>query len=414
MKMPASTKKYTTAAIAVVGVVTALAFLSDSRGFFIVRELFPSTWPALLVGSLAAALALFGETYEEGEGYETASLPRKIGNRRITKIGWFALALLVVTIWLGGYDLNALIQSKDNEWSEILQGEYERHRDLRYVHLPELGKGAAVPSQSPMARRKEGDPSGRVPLRPVVTQVGPLIAKDGDVIDYWAHCPTDNFDWMCQQSCGIEFASKYYSLREGQVSYRADKDTVTGKDQIVAVGSLRVGPEQPQEFAVIGLPSCNPIEVRVRGKLDELAATRAKWAENMAAVEPLRASVDKCLREHFPDSQCDTLGDLIGMGYLPPGYTLPTSDTLASVQLSPRPAKIVLTGTPQAGGCVISLETIFPAVPASMVPRDPTVRRAFVTEKERKGMAWGYQTTEPCNRAQTGVGGWYPAPPSLD
>jgi len=62
----------------------------------VVDSVFMSYWPALLAGVLGIGLALFGQTYKEAENSDAMTAPRRILHRKITSVGWCALALFVM------------------------------------------------------------------------------------------------------------------------------------------------------------------------------------------------------------------------------------------------------------------------------------------------------------------------------
>lgn len=111
--------------------------------------------------------------------------------------------------------------------------------------------------------------------------------------------------------------------------------------------------------------------------------TRAKWADNNSAVQPLKLAIAECLQQNSGTlASCDTLAELTSAS----GYaTLPTGTNIAAtggVSITGTTAAIVVTGTAAVKSCVV---TWTPTVTAN------TIQWAAVT------------SGTGCTKAQTGV-----------
>lgn len=81
--------------------------------------------------------------------------------------------------------------------------------------------------------------------------------------------------------------------------------------------------------------------------------TRAKWAENNAAIAPVKEAIAECLQKNNSTlASCDTLAKLTTeTGYAAlPG----SSANLSSVTITAATAEIVVTGTAPVGSCVVT------------------------------------------------------------
>ena len=104
--------------------------------------------------------------------------------------------------------------------------------------------------------------------------------------------------------------------------------------------------------------------------------TRAKWAENNIIIAPVKMAIAECLQNNaFVKTACDTYAKL--------ETAEPTaSANLASVEITPETAAIVVTGTDVVKTCVVTWT--------------PTT-----TDATR--ISWAGVTTAPCTKSQTGV-----------
>jgi len=112
--------------------------------------------------------------------------------------------------------------------------------------------------------------------------------------------------------------------------------------------------------------------------------TRSRWSDNFQQVGQLKQAIAECVQNNAGTiTACDTQADLIAGGFVPSAYALPSGTKyLTSAALAANTAAITLTGTAQAGGCVV---TITP---------DLTNLNAI---------AWNV-TSNACGRSKTGIG----------
>ena len=81
--------------------------------------------------------------------------------------------------------------------------------------------------------------------------------------------------------------------------------------------------------------------------------TKAKWAENNSIIAPVKLAIAECLQSNQSVvASCDTLAELTStVGYA----ALPSSSgNLLSVGITATTAAIVVTGTANVGGCVVT------------------------------------------------------------
>src|SRR5882672_330917 len=116
--------------------------------------------------------------------------------------------------------------------------------------------------------------------------------------------------------------------------------------------------------------------------------TRSRWSDNVQTVGHLKISIAECLQNNNSDmNACDTVPKLTTSGFLTTGFTMPTPKFASGqVALTAATGAIVITGSVQAAGCVV---TLTPAASAGT---------ALVT--------WLFSNSGPadCNRTKTGVG----------
>lgn len=116
--------------------------------------------------------------------------------------------------------------------------------------------------------------------------------------------------------------------------------------------------------------------------------TRSRWSDNFQQIGQLKQAIAECAQNQngqfnpgAPAVDCGSTAGLLAGGYVPAGWTLPTTDKLTSVGITTTTAVLTLTGTALAGGCVVTLT--------------PTVGNNTIT--------WLAQNTT-CGRTRTGVG----------
>jgi len=114
--------------------------------------------------------------------------------------------------------------------------------------------------------------------------------------------------------------------------------------------------------------------------------TRARWSDNLQAIGQLKQSIAECVQNQAGSftapNDCGTAAGLLAGGYVVIGYVLPTPKFANQVALTAGSAAITITGTQQAGSCVV---TVTPNLSGDR-------------------MAWDIGNTAPCNRQRTGVG----------
>jgi type IV pilus assembly protein PilA len=119
--------------------------------------------------------------------------------------------------------------------------------------------------------------------------------------------------------------------------------------------------------------------------------TRSRWSDNFQQVGQLKQAIAECAQNQngsfSTPMDCGLVGNattgLIGGGYVPSNYALPTTDKLASVTLGSGVGTILLTGTGLTASCTVLLT--------------PTIGTNSIT--------WvATNTTANCGRTKTGVG----------
>ncbi len=110
--------------------------------------------------------------------------------------------------------------------------------------------------------------------------------------------------------------------------------------------------------------------------------TRARWSDNLQSVGQLKQAVAECAQNNNSSlTNCASLNDLIGNGFLPSGYS-PIAK-YGSVTM-PGSANIVISGDASAGNCTVTLSPIFINSAAAI--------------------GWSFTNGGNCNRSKTGVG----------
>jgi len=80
--------------------------------------------------------------------------------------------------------------------------------------------------------------------------------------------------------------------------------------------------------------------------------TRAKWQQNIVAMEPIKLAIAECVQNNAGDiTQCDT-GAKIGIA------TLPTPKFGGAITLTATTAIINVTGTAEVGGYTLTMQPI--------------------------------------------------------
>jgi type IV pilus assembly protein PilA len=113
---------------------------------------------------------------------------------------------------------------------------------------------------------------------------------------------------------------------------------------------------------------------------------RSKWSNNYQSVAVLKQAVAECLQNNSGTyASCDEESELVSQGFVPAAFALPTPPFASGpVSITGTTAAIVLTGNPEAGGCVVTLTP-------NTGPTSPTIR-------------WDFSNNVGCNRTKTGVG----------
>ena len=114
--------------------------------------------------------------------------------------------------------------------------------------------------------------------------------------------------------------------------------------------------------------------------------TRARWTDNISQVAQLQTAIAECSQHNNGSlsGNCDSVAVLITDGDLETGYTLTAGQFMAGAPaITASTAAIVLTGSAQAGACVVTIT--------------PTTNQQVIT--------WGYADSGPagCGKAKTGV-----------
>ena len=100
--------------------------------------------------------------------------------------------------------------------------------------------------------------------------------------------------------------------------------------------------------------------------------TRSRWSDNFQTIAPLKQAIAECAQNQNGVFNSPVVcGDaaaagLIAGGFVPSTYVLPAAANSKFVQTSTlastaTTATITLTGTTQAGGCIVALTATYPA-----------------------------------------------------
>jgi type IV pilus assembly protein PilA len=113
---------------------------------------------------------------------------------------------------------------------------------------------------------------------------------------------------------------------------------------------------------------------------------RSKWSSNYQTIGVLKQAVAECLQNNSGSYvSCDEESELVSQGFVAVGFTLPTPPFASGpVSITATTAAIVLTGSPEAGGCVVTLAP-------NAGTTSPSIR-------------WEFSNSAGCNRTKTGVG----------
>jgi len=86
--------------------------------------------------------------------------------------------------------------------------------------------------------------------------------------------------------------------------------------------------------------------------------TKARWVDNISAVDGLKTAIMECLNANNGTlGSCDTYGELfstVGFGNSA-GTSKPTGANVSDVAIAVNSAAITVTGTTAAGGCAVVL-----------------------------------------------------------
>lgn len=84
---------------------------------------------------------------------------------------------------------------------------------------------------------------------------------------------------------------------------------------------------------------------------------RSRWSDNLQSVAQLKQAISECMQNNAqqgaPAGVCADTAGIIGAGFLPPGYVVTQTPNLASGVYTA--SVLTLTGTAQAGNCVITV-----------------------------------------------------------
>ena len=84
---------------------------------------------------------------------------------------------------------------------------------------------------------------------------------------------------------------------------------------------------------------------------------RSRWSDNLQSVSQMKQAIAECMQNNAqvgpPAGVCADTAGLIGAGFLPAGYAIIATPNLASGVYTA--SVLTLTGTAQAGGCVVTM-----------------------------------------------------------
>lgn len=110
---------------------------------------------------------------------------------------------------------------------------------------------------------------------------------------------------------------------------------------------------------------------------------RSRWSDNLQSVAQLKQAISECMQNNAqqgpPAGVCSDTAGLIGAGFLPPGYTVTSTPNLASGIYTV--SVLTLTGTAQAGSCVVTV------TPSADVNRVNHVYANSVCTRTKTGVA---------------------------
>ena len=219
-------------------------------------------WPAILIGLIGLGLALFGQTYEEAEGEGGLTAFGKIRRRRITKIGWSALFLLLVAFGLGTYHQYRMnLDEMERQWKLDTEA-----RANPFMRPWTVGSGSAGKSEVPPPHASFPKPYRLIVDSAKREEKAPLLVKNLDLVDYQVHCPTENLDWTCS-TCGFAFNDVVVPIQNRNWFKLTRSNESPGKDQVLLSGEVQVRgltTDEPVRFAAVGFGSCKTIDVSVR------------------------------------------------------------------------------------------------------------------------------------------------------
>ncbi len=87
---------------------------------------------------------------------------------------------------------------------------------------------------------------------------------------------------------------------------------------------------------------------------------RSRWSDNLQSVAQLKQAISECMQNNAqlgaPVGVCADTAALVGAGFLPPAYTVTATPNLASGVYTA--SVLTLTGTAQAGNCVVTMTPV--------------------------------------------------------
>ena len=112
---------------------------------------------------------------------------------------------------------------------------------------------------------------------------------------------------------------------------------------------------------------------------------RSRWSDNLQSIAQTKQAIAECMQNNAqqgpPVAPCADNAGLIGGGFLPVGYAVPTTANLVSAVYTA--SVLTLTGTARAGNCVIT-----------MTPN---------ADQARVNHVFANAGATPCNRSRTSV-----------
>ncbi len=87
---------------------------------------------------------------------------------------------------------------------------------------------------------------------------------------------------------------------------------------------------------------------------------RSRWSDNLQSVAQIKQAISECMQNNAqigaPTGVCADTAGLIGAGFLPPAYAVIATPNLASGIYTA--SVLTLTGTAQAGSCVVTMTPV--------------------------------------------------------